>query len=65
MANPDGYLVVVRAISAAQLPYDDPLVAQLPGAHCVIKSEQAGGEDGWPVALRGDARGSATDIDDA
>jgi hypothetical protein len=65
MANPDGYLVVVRAISAAQLPYDDPLVAQLPGAHCVIKSEQAGGEDGWPVALRGEARGSATDIDDA
>jgi hypothetical protein len=65
MPNPDGYLVVVRAISAAQLPYNDPLVAQLPGAHCVITSEHVGGEDGWPVALRGEARGSATDIDDA
>lgn len=61
----NSYLVVVRAISAAHLPFNDPLVAQLPDAHCVVKSEHVGGENGWPVALRGEARGTAIDLDDA
>ncbi len=42
-----------------------PLVARLPDAHCVVKSEHVGGEDGWPISLRGEAGGSAADIDDA
>lgn len=52
------YLVILRAISAAHLPFHDPLLAQLPGVHCEVKSEHVGGEDGWPVALRGEARGN-------
>jgi hypothetical protein len=63
ISAPNSYLVVVRAISAAQLAFNDPLVAQLPDAHCVIKSEHVGGEDGWPLALRGEASGTADDIE--
>jgi hypothetical protein len=65
VSAPSQYLVVIRAISAAHLPFDDPLVAQLPDVHCVVKSEHVGGEDGWPISLRGEARGTAADIDDA
>lgn len=56
---------MVRAVSAAHLPFHEQLVVQLPDAHCVVTSEHVGGESGWPVALRGETRGTATDIDDA
>jgi hypothetical protein len=38
VSNTDPYLVVIRAISAAHLPFDEPLVVQMPDAHCEVKS---------------------------
>jgi hypothetical protein len=61
----DRYLVVVRAISAAHLPFDEPLKARLQGDECAVMTEHVGGKDGWPISLRGEVRASAENIEDA
>lgn len=65
MAESGPYLLVARAISAAHFTFDDVLRVQLSEGLCTVVSEYVGGEDGWPLSLRGEIRGPASDLDDA
>jgi hypothetical protein len=59
------YVVVIRARSAAHFPQGKGIAVQLPVGSCVVVSEYEGGENGWPVNLRGELRGLASSLDDA